>query len=94
MKCGEIVTKNICTGNLPGSPRCVFSSVTYIEVKATTTCSATDITLLTFEEYSQPFPQLDPATVGKVFSIGFTTVLLCYLIARGVGVVLNLIRTG
>ena len=35
---------------------------------------------------------LDSLSVASVFSIGFSMVLLCFLIARSVGVVLNLVR--
>jgi hypothetical protein len=37
---------------------------------------------------------LDPADVLMVWSIGFSFVLLCFLVSRGVGTVLNLIRKG
>jgi len=37
---------------------------------------------------------LDGATVTAVFGISFTTVILFYLIARGAGTVLRLIRFG
>ncbi|MEB0137644.1 MULTISPECIES: hypothetical protein [unclassified Undibacterium] len=37
---------------------------------------------------------LDPASVATVFSVGFSFVLLFFLVARGAGVVLNLIRKG
>ena len=41
-----------------------------------------------------PLPTLDPVDVSKVFFIGFSTVLTCFLIARGAGAILNLIRKG
>jgi len=37
---------------------------------------------------------IDPISVGTVFSVGFSCVLLCFLVSRSVGVVLNLIRKG
>jgi len=94
MRCGQIVTENICMAVNANSNRCTFKTVTLINIKTSTVCSENDIALMNYEEYLEPFPKLDHVTVGTVFSIGFTTVLLCYLIARGVGVVLNLIRTG
>ena len=37
---------------------------------------------------------LDPAQVGAVFSVAFSAVMLFYLVARGAGTVLSLIRHG
>lgn len=37
---------------------------------------------------------LDPAQVGAVFSVAFSAVMLFYLVARGAGTVLSLIRRG
>jgi hypothetical protein len=37
---------------------------------------------------------LDTASVATVFSLAFSFVLLCFLMGRGVGVVLSLIRRG
>ena len=37
---------------------------------------------------------LNTASVATVFSVGFSFVLLCFLVARGIGVVLDLIRKG
>ncbi len=37
---------------------------------------------------------LDVASVGSVWSVGFSFVLVCFLIGRGVGSVLSLIRKG
>lgn len=37
---------------------------------------------------------LDPVSVGAVWSLGFSFVLLCFLVGRGVGSVLSLIRKG
>ena len=38
--------------------------------------------------------QLDPASVAGVFSLAFSVVVLFYLVARGAGSVLRLIRFG
>lgn len=38
--------------------------------------------------------ELDPAAVGAVFSLAFSVVVLFYLVARGAGSVLSLIRRG
>ena len=38
--------------------------------------------------------ELDPAVVGAVFSLAFSVVVLFYLVARGAGSVLSLIRRG
>jgi hypothetical protein len=37
---------------------------------------------------------LDPLQVGAVFSVAFSAVILFYLVARGAGIVLSLIRRG
>ena len=37
---------------------------------------------------------LDAASVGSVWSVAFSFVLVCFLIGRGIGSVLNLIRKG
>lgn len=37
---------------------------------------------------------LDVASVGAVWSVGFSFVLLCFLVGRGLGSVLSLIRKG
>ncbi len=37
---------------------------------------------------------LDPAQVGIVFSVSFSVVMFFYLVARGAGTVLSLIRRG
>jgi hypothetical protein len=37
---------------------------------------------------------LDPVQVGAVFSVSFSAVMLFYLVARGAGTVLSLIRRG
>lgn len=54
-------------------------------------------TTLEFFEQQGSLPQevqLDPATVGAVFSFAFSVVVLFYLVARGAGSVLSLIRRG
>ncbi|MFG6448967.1 hypothetical protein ACG0Z6_12065 [Roseateles sp. BYS180W] len=38
--------------------------------------------------------ELDPAMVGSAFSVAFAVVVLFYLVARGAGSVLSLIRRG
>lgn len=40
------------------------------------------------------FPQLNPNDVAKVFGVGFGVVILFFLVGRGVGEVLRLIRRG
>ncbi|WP_367848750.1 hypothetical protein [Rhodoferax sp. WC2427] len=37
---------------------------------------------------------LDSASVVAVFTLAFSTVVFCFLLGRGVGVVLSLIRRG
>lgn len=37
---------------------------------------------------------LDVASVGAVWSVGFSFVVLCFLVGRGLGSVLTLIRNG
>lgn len=44
------------------------------------------------ETATQPFPKLDPASVGQIFSFGFGLVMLFFLVSRGAGVVLQMIR--
>lgn len=44
-----------------------------------------------FDMATQP---LDVASVGAVWSVGFSFVLLCFLVGRGLGSVLSLIRKG
>lgn len=49
----------------------------------------------TLEFFAEPVQEeLDPVTVGAVFSIAFSVVVLFYLVARGAGSVLRLIRFG
>ena len=54
-------------------------------------------TTLEFFEQQGAMPEeveLDPAVVGAVFSFAFSVVVLFYLVARGAGSVLSLIRRG
>ena len=54
-------------------------------------------TTLDFFEQQASLPEevvLDPAVVGAVFSFAFSVVVLFYLVARGAGSVLSLIRRG
>lgn len=54
-------------------------------------------TTLEFFQQQGPSPEevaLDPAMVGAVFSFAFSVVVLFYLVARGAGSVLSLIRRG
>jgi hypothetical protein len=54
-------------------------------------------TTLEFFEQQGLIPEevvLDPSTVGAVFSLAFSVVVLFYLVARGAGSVLSLIRRG
>ncbi len=94
MRCGQLITENICVTTNTSSNRCTLKTVTLIEVKANTVCTANDVALVSYEEYMQPFPKLDPAIVAQVFSVGLSAVLLCFLFSRSVGVALNLIRKG
>lgn len=94
MRCGQLVTENICVTTNVSSNRCTIKTVTIIEIKANNVCSANDVALVSYEEYMQPFPSLNPTTVAQVFSIGFSGVLFCFLVSRSMGVALNLIRKG
>ena len=40
------------------------------------------------------FDPVDSADAAAVFSVGFSTVLFCYLLGRGIGSVLAMIRQG
>lgn len=54
-------------------------------------------TTLEFFEHQGSIPEeveLDPVMVGAVFSFAFSVVVLFYLVARGAGSVLSLIRRG
>ena len=54
-------------------------------------------TTLEFFEQQGSTPEvveLDPGLVGSVFSLAFAVVVLFYLVARGAGSVLSLIRRG
>ncbi|MGG4604264.1 hypothetical protein ACLPHM_05670 [Paenalcaligenes sp. Me131] len=46
------------------------------------------------EASGNPIPTLNSAELAQVFSLGFSVVLLFFLLGRGVGTVLNLIRRG
>lgn len=48
----------------------------------------------TLEIASNPIPALNAADVAQVFSLGLSVVVLFFLLGRGVGAVLNLIRRG
>lgn len=50
------------------------------------------IDLQTLQQSSNAIPQLDPADVAQAFGVGFGVVVLFFLLGRGVGQVLNLIR--
>lgn len=45
-------------------------------------------------QLSSATPQLDPVDVAQVFGVGFSVVVLFFLVGRGVGEVLRLIRRG
>ena len=57
---------------------------------------AIQTTLEFFEEQSAATaePELDSATVGGVFTLAFSVTVFFYLVARGAGSVLSLIRRG
>jgi hypothetical protein len=55
-----------------------------------TNTTATQITTTN----TNPIPILDPTTVTQLFSFGFGTVIFCFLLGRGLGTVLSLIRRG
>lgn len=48
----------------------------------------------TLESAGNPIPALNAADVAQVFSLGLSVVVLFFLLGRGVGTVLNLIRRG
>lgn len=48
----------------------------------------------TLESAGNPIPTLNAADVAQVFSLGLSVVVLFFLLGRGVGTVLNLIRRG
>lgn len=50
------------------------------------------IDLQALQQSSNAIPQLDPADVAQAFGVGFGVVVLFFLLGRGVGQVLNLIR--
>jgi hypothetical protein len=43
---------------------------------------------------SQPVPNFNSADVMKIFSLGFGVVLLFFVVSRGIGQVLQIIRRG
>lgn len=43
-------------------------------------------------EIEETLPPLDPTLLAQAFGAGFVPVLTCFLIARGVGVVINMVR--
>lgn len=103
MRCGQLVSEIICVAQNMNANSCSLKKVTLIEVKATTTCATSDMVLLTDSELTArtaqttayaPLPTLDPVDVSTVFFVGFSTVLTCFLVARGAGTILNLIRRG
>lgn len=52
------------------------------------------IDLHMFQQSSNATPQLNPGDVAQAFGMGFGVVVLFFLIGRGVGEVLRLIRHG
>ena len=48
----------------------------------------------TLETSGNPIPALNTADVAQIFSLGLSVVVLFFLLGRGVGIVLNLIRRG
>lgn len=48
----------------------------------------------TLESAGNPIPTLNAVDVAQVFSLGLSVVVLFFLLGRGVGIVLNLIRRG
>lgn len=50
--------------------------------------------LQALEQSGNSIPQLDPATVAQAFGIGFGVIVLFFLVGRGVGEILRLIRHG
>ena len=101
MICAQAVQRNICLSN--GWGGCAATQVTVIESKPI--CAAADLRLLTQPELqtlitqsttstTQTTPEFEPVTISKVFSAGFVIVVLFFLIGRGVGQVLRLIRFG
>lgn len=52
------------------------------------------IDLRALQQPDNAIPQLDPGDVAQAFGIGFGVVVLFFLVGRGVGEVLRLIRHG
>lgn len=70
-----------------------------INIEAGTDCSVQHrqqiaIERETLETSGNPIPALNAADVAQVFSLGLSVVVLFFLLGRGVGTVLNLIRRG
>lgn len=55
---------------------------------------AIDLETLTAQATTNAIPELDAADVAQVFGVGFSIVLLFFLVGRAVGSVLSLIRKG
>ena len=52
------------------------------------------IDLQALQQPGNAIPQLDPGDVAQAFGMGFGVVVLFFLVGRGVGEVLRLIRQG
>lgn len=52
------------------------------------------IDLQALQQLGNAIPQLDPGDVAQAFGMGFGVVVLFFLVGRGVGEVLRLIRHG
>ncbi|MGO3890884.1 MAG: hypothetical protein ACTJHW_07910 [Paenalcaligenes sp.] len=48
----------------------------------------------TLETLDSPIPKLNKDDVAQVFSLGLSVVILFFLVGRGIGAVLELIRKG
>lgn len=100
MICAKSVEREICTPTW--ALTCRKTTVTVLEVQSS--CSKGDLVLHTQAQLqaviqqtpqtTQTVPQFEPATVAKVFSAGFGVVVLFFLVGRGVGQVLRLLRYG
>lgn len=100
MICAQAVQRNICTPNWANA--CQPTQVTFFELKAT--CAAGDLVLHSQAELQaliqqgsqtdEAIPTFDPAAISQVFGSGFGVVVLFFLVGRGIGQVLRLIRFG
>ena len=100
MVCAQAVQRNICTPNWANA--CQPTQVTLLELKAS--CAAGDLVLHSQAELqaliqqsaqtNEPIPAFDPAAITQIFSTGFGVVVLFFLVGRGIGEVLRLIRFG